>query len=640
MALLGSPPSSGDEHPVKIGGKTVAEWTVILRDEHSPDRDRAALALGCLGPDARSAVPDLITAAGHPGHVRFACDALGRIGMHAELAIPLLMERIREQSTQRDGLAYANSDLQALARIGAPAVPILTESLTARDEAFRPFAADALGRIGPPAKAAVPSLIWALSDEAQRDAFDPLRYKAVVALGRIGPEARPAIPALERLFADNMLGEWEPFHELVQALDRLGSPPVDPLLAMFLGEKSPYAATELAGLGPRAGAAVPRLRAALADPRIQVRVDAAVALAWIAPPAPESLPVLIDALKNHPDEATAVPAALGHLGPFASAAIPALIAEVERGNALGVYTALIQVDPQAKQCLRTLITGVNGDEPDDVYEAIECLSLLGPRAAEAAPALAITLTRKNEGFSMTNSNPQIAAAKALGRIGPNPATMRALVGALGHRGQTENFDGRIIIDTYAADSAATALGSFGPEAKEALPELIACLAWVGDDDDTWSLRRSAALALGRIGPDAKLAIPALRALLQSENPDIRDAARVALVQIDPSERADLEDYTASISEPERRAFLLGGLGRADFEADALVRISLENLDLYLEVLDESLPFLEEWFEQVGRFGQGSRAAIPRLSQLRSHPNPWVRLWATETLERILGDGRK
>ena len=47
-----------------------------------------------------------------------------------------------------------------------------------------------------------------------------------------------------------------------------------------------------------------------------------------------------------------------------------------------------------------------------------------------------------------------------------------------------------------------------------------------------------------------------------------------------------------------------------------------------------LGILDGWFEDIGHLGRGARLASPRLNESRKHPNPWIRLWATEALERI------
>lgn len=76
----------------------------------------------------------------------------------------------------------------------AEAVAELVRGLSLPDPAARARAAEAIGRIGPGAKAAVPALTKALQD---RDLS--VRAAAAYTLGEIGPDARGAIPNLERL---------------------------------------------------------------------------------------------------------------------------------------------------------------------------------------------------------------------------------------------------------------------------------------------------------------------------------------------------------------------------------------------------------------------------------------------------------
>lgn len=81
----------------------------------------------------------------------------------------------------------------ALGRIGPPAVPDLIQALRNRDPAVRKQAAEVLARMGSDAQPAVPDLIRLLDDEDES-----IRKEAARTLGRIGPAAAAAVPALMR----------------------------------------------------------------------------------------------------------------------------------------------------------------------------------------------------------------------------------------------------------------------------------------------------------------------------------------------------------------------------------------------------------------------------------------------------------
>jgi HEAT repeat protein len=77
--------------------------------------------------------------------------------------------------------------------------------------------------------------------------------------------------------------------------------------------------------------------------------------------------------------------------------------------------------------------------------------------------------------------------------------------------------------------AALAVGEIGPEARAAIPHLIAALR---DNDAT--VRWAAARALGRFGPQARKATGALVKLATSDpHAAVRVAARDSLAEIDP-----------------------------------------------------------------------------------------------------------
>jgi hypothetical protein len=81
----------------------------------------------------------------------------------------------------------------ALGRIGPPAVPDLVAALQSTDPEIRLPAAQVLARMGSDARDAVPYLIPLLDDPDER-----IRKTAARTLGRIGPAAAPAVPALMR----------------------------------------------------------------------------------------------------------------------------------------------------------------------------------------------------------------------------------------------------------------------------------------------------------------------------------------------------------------------------------------------------------------------------------------------------------
>jgi hypothetical protein len=110
---------------------------------------------------------------------------------HASFDEPAVEERFSvkpiEAWTEQETAA------DALGRIGPPAVPALVEALKSPEAEVRLKAIEVLARMGNDAKDATPDLIRLLDDPDER-----IRKAATRALGIIGPEAAPAVPALMR----------------------------------------------------------------------------------------------------------------------------------------------------------------------------------------------------------------------------------------------------------------------------------------------------------------------------------------------------------------------------------------------------------------------------------------------------------
>jgi HEAT repeat protein len=192
------------------GTAAAADVTKLVADLKSPDSDvrrTAAKGLGEMGPEAKSAAAALISALKNDKDLfvrRFAAQALGEVEADPKSAVPALAAVLKED----DKKELVEAAITALGKMGESAVPPLIDALKNKAAApkkdkpkkgpaptdatalVRTKAAEALGTIGPKAKAAVPALSDALRDPS-------VRTEAAIALGNIGPEAKSAIPALQ-----------------------------------------------------------------------------------------------------------------------------------------------------------------------------------------------------------------------------------------------------------------------------------------------------------------------------------------------------------------------------------------------------------------------------------------------------------
>ncbi len=176
-------------------------------------------------------------------------------------------------------------------------------------------------------QAAVPGLIAALKD---KDNDWKVRSYAAEALGAIGPDAKAAVPALIAALNDD---QWRVQPYATEALGKIGAAAVLGLIAA-LKDKDPHvrsnAADALGAIGPDAKAVVPGLIAALKDNDWKVRWYAAKILGAIGPGAKAAGPGLIAALKDNDWKVRSAAAeALGAIGPDAKAAVPGLIAALK-----------------------------------------------------------------------------------------------------------------------------------------------------------------------------------------------------------------------------------------------------------------------------------------------------------------------
>jgi HEAT repeat protein len=101
---------------------------------------------------------------------------------------------VSPQISRREDRDLPTTAADALARIGAPAVPYVAGMLNDSDPQVRLRAAQILAQIGPDAEPALPLLVARLRDEDAQ-----VRRASARALGQMGPAAAPAIPALVQM---------------------------------------------------------------------------------------------------------------------------------------------------------------------------------------------------------------------------------------------------------------------------------------------------------------------------------------------------------------------------------------------------------------------------------------------------------
>jgi HEAT repeat protein len=218
-----------------------------------------------------------------------AIRALGELGAAAKDAIPYILDVVSlvpwgdllDEGDTRD-MAVINAE-DTLTKIGPAGLPHLIEALATRKALCRYVVVQALGRMGPAAKGAVPALIA----EAKRLEDEPnvkldVSAEAAGALAKIGS---PAVPALIELLKQGDISQRQ---GAAWALGEMGSQAKDavPLLIKALtSSKDMYyqqaMINALGKIGPPARAAIPALTSALNDPDVQTRAMAKSALEHI-----------------------------------------------------------------------------------------------------------------------------------------------------------------------------------------------------------------------------------------------------------------------------------------------------------------------------------------------------------------------
>jgi HEAT repeat protein len=212
-----------------------------------------------------------------------------------------------------------------------------------------------LGKLGSDAKAAAPILADKLGRIRRGDVL-PLQEAIVVTLGKIGPAATAAIPTITRAAGQDIDLDRAISHSIGLILVSPEAHEISELAKLLHSRdvsQRVRAAKALALKGPRAEAAAPALVLALQDNDADVRRAAVGALRAIQPnqrPTEAIMQVYIQDLEDSDDNVRLLAArALGRMGPAAAAAVPALqkaTGDVESDVRRAATEALGKISPQ------------------------------------------------------------------------------------------------------------------------------------------------------------------------------------------------------------------------------------------------------------------------------------------------------
>jgi len=448
--------------------------------------------------------------------------------------VRLLAERLRNR--------WDWSVLQALVAIGAPAAVPLAELAVAADEAYRGESFWALAELGEEAASAASLLHERLvsSDDAN------LRHHLITALGRIGPGASVAVPTLLALLEppldDDVAGAAA---ESVAQIAGATPEVLAALRAVILDEETrsrPRAIAALAHLGPAAASLTPLLLDLLEDGEDATRLEAAGALGAMGEASPRVLDALAAMLEHdHMQGQMAAARALVALGSGGLAALTRTATQAEdvdvRLNAARVL--METAGAQEPLCTGLLVSVLEADcDRGWKKQALACLASLDPPppAAAVLPQLRACL-----------DDPTLAefAVRVLPRLGGEEAR-GLLVAAL--TGKDERG-----LEEAALDAVVSV-----PSKDPARDALIADLL---RPDRPLALVRATLGRLRRLSPKGRAGVllPALEPFFESDDVQLRADAYAALAWLDGDEAGRVRLLLEGLHDEPVAVVCLNGL---------------------------------------------------------------------------------
>jgi HEAT repeat protein len=320
-------------------------------------------------------------------------------------AIAFLERVLSDQSEESDWVRWGA--VRVLERIGGQeTVPLLIYALTDRHSYTRKAAADALGRLGDSAVAALPGLVNALADSSV-----DVRRAAAQALGLMGVASDDVLTGLTvvRYGDPNTQARWD----AQMALNRLQVQfdPIPRLIDALSDERWDLMAVRAIAEQKTETEAVLSMLEALVQGELDPERRIAFLRALVELSAERATPILIEALSG-PDlqlrrEAVALLSNVGFLGEAEILALIAALSDPDAAMRQDVLYMLERVG-MGRQAVNTLMKLVDSDEGLR-QQAVKMLGEIGPEASPAIPSLVRLVESDDRAL-------KLEAIKALGNI--------------------------------------------------------------------------------------------------------------------------------------------------------------------------------------------------------------------------------
>lgn len=582
--------------------------------------ESAAKALGAMGPDAKSAIPELVNQMAHPSQKvkNASAEALGRIGGDGVTNLIAALQSDNKNHQALGALAFKQM------RNGTPeTVRAIIPLLKSQDSMVRSCACRALGNFGSVSKDAVFALREALKDEESK-----VRCEVLYAIREIGPDAKDAIPDLIAKLSDADMGVRE---QAAIGLQKFGADAVPLLVQATKDENIDIAMSSVQLLGtikPVEESTIRAMAEAMENKDSGVRFMAANTLGEQGTEAAKaSFPALAATMKDPTKEVRyAAYRSLEKLQPGPEVLIPAMMKayEVDKGPAgdfrVTLVDALANTGKKDPEFISFFIQALLDDSKDVRFHALRALELVQPDPRRLASGLVESYRKEKD----SQGDYRQTVIDHLGELGvKTPEVMAVLLSALKEDpAKDTRLSGFTALQKMGVDAVPYLIEgyktdkSLNGEFRLAMVDLVAAsdvkekevvdLFLQGLMDEVKDVRMHACQGLEKVKPDPKKIIPSM-----------------------------IEAYKKDKEEGEGdfRAAMVNSVGAFRLKDNSIIKF-------FILALNDNRPFVrKDAAKHLGRMGISAREALPGLRKALKDGNDELVGAAKQAIDRIEGKAK-